>query len=120
MKLIIAGSRTINEKYTGLISNALAHFDIHKNPTEILCGLAKGADTLGENWANENHIIIAYFPADWEMHGKSAGPIRNKEMAIHGDALLLIWDGESKGSASMKREMKKQGKLIYEVILKTT
>jgi hypothetical protein len=40
-------------------------------------------------------------------------------MAEEGDALLLIWDGESKGSANMKKEMLFKKKPIYEVILRT-
>lgn len=60
------------------------------------------------------------FPADWKAHGKAAGPIRNKQMAEYADALLLIWDGESKGSASMKNEMLKLNKPVYEVIIKRT
>jgi hypothetical protein len=39
-------------------------------------------------------------------------------MADYADALLLIWDGESKGSANMKKNMEKQNKKVYEVILK--
>ncbi len=62
--------------------------------------------------------FLKEFPPDWEKHGKAAGPIRNKEMAEYADALLLIWDGKSRGSASMKKEMEKLEKPIYEVILK--
>jgi len=58
------------------------------------------------------------FPADWDTHGRAAGPIRNKQMAEYGDALLLIWDGESRGSANMKSNMKKLGKPVYEIIIK--
>lgn len=38
-------------------------------------------------------------------------------MAEYGDALLLIWDGKSRGNASMKKEMQKQNKPIFEVVL---
>ena len=50
-------------------------------------------------------------------NGKAAGHVRNKKMAEYGDALLLIWDGKSKGSANMKKEMQKLNKPIYEVTL---
>jgi hypothetical protein len=39
-------------------------------------------------------------------------------MAEYADALLLIWNGESRGSANMKENMVKLGKPVYEVILK--
>lgn len=66
-----------------------------------------------------SNLKLTKFPADWEKFGKVAGHIRNKQMAEEGDALLLIWDGESKGSANMKDNMIKLGKPVYEVILKT-
>ena len=68
---------------------------------EIVCGKARGADTLGETWAKKNHVGVKYFPADWDEYGKSAGYRRNGEMAEYGDALLAFWDGESKGTAHM-------------------
>lgn len=66
------------------------------------------------------YIGVTYkeFPADWEAYGKAAGPKRNQQMAEYGDALLLIWDGESRGSFNMLRNMIKLGKPVYEVILK--
>ena len=63
--------------------------------------MAAGVDTLGEEWAKENNIPVDYFPANWETHGRAAGQIRNKKMAARADALLLIWDGKSRGSRSM-------------------
>lgn len=66
-----------------------------------------------------NSLKLTKFPADWDKFGKAAGHIRNKQMAEEADALLLIWDGESKGSANMKKEMLFKNKPVYEVILKT-
>ena len=39
-------------------------------------------------------------------------------MAAYANALLLIWDGESKGRKSMKSEMAKLDKPIYEIIIR--
>lgn len=86
--------------------------------TEVVCGMAKGADSLGEDWAKRNKIPIKYFPADWDKYGRSAGPIRNGEMAKYGDALILLWDGKSSGSAGMKKLAEKEQRIrnfpIYE------
>ena len=41
------------------------------------------------------------YPADWERHGRAAGPIRNEEMAEVSDALIAFWDGKSRGTKSM-------------------
>jgi hypothetical protein len=39
-------------------------------------------------------------------------------MVDYADVLLLIWDGESRGSKNMKETMIKLGKPVYEVILR--
>lgn len=120
MKLIIAGSRTLSFScygIQGLIYTILGAFPL---PLEVVSGGAKGIDESGEEFVKlikEDTIFLTRFPADWDKHGKAAGPIRNKQMADYADALLLIWDGKSKGSANMKTTMQKLNKPIYEVII---
>lgn len=125
MKLIIAGSRTL-EPCPTFIMNAIQMLNVPISDIteiEVVSGGAKGVDQAGENFADDYFLVplrVARFPADWNVHGKAAGPIRNKQMAEYADALLLIWDGESRGSISMKNEMMKLGKPIYEIIIKAT
>ncbi len=114
IKLIIAGTRTLN--VLSMIEGLLVHFNLE--PTQIVCGEASGPDRDGKEWAKSNGIPVKSFPADWTTYGKSAGPHRNGQMAEYADALLLIWDGESKGSANMKARMMGLKKPVYEVILK--
>lgn len=123
MKLIIAGSRTLGGNFSKYwLRDTLDQFGInHEDPdalTEIVCGEAKGIDTLGKYFASVYHIPLISFPADWDKFGKSAGWIRNKQMGDYADALLLIWDGTSSGSKLMKDIMIKLNKPIYEVILR--
>lgn len=115
MKLIIAGSRTLNVTIP-FIADCLDTFDI--NPTMIVSGTASGIDRCGEDFAQAVGIEIKRYSAKWDINGKSAGPIRNKEMADFADALLLIWDGESKGSKNMLWQMQRKHKPIYEVIIR--
>lgn len=89
--------------------------------TEVVSGAAIGVDQEGEHWASHYGAKVKRFPVekeDWINKGKSAGPIRNKKMADYADALLLIWDGQSRGSANMKYQMERLNKPIYEIILK--
>ena len=65
----------------------------------IISGGARGADTLGEQYAAERGFTIDRHPADWDKHGKSAGYIRNKEMVDVADAVIAFWDGKSKGTS---------------------
>jgi hypothetical protein len=97
MKTIIAGSRSITD--FAVVDQTIKNsgYEI----TEVISGTAKGVDTLGEEWASLNNIPITRFPADWKTYGKSAGYIRNEEMAKYADALIAIWDGKSKGTRHM-------------------
>lgn len=115
MKLIIAGKRDF---YLGInmIESLCEHFKI--KPSEIVCGCANGVDETGKSWAFNKNIPVRFFKPDWGKLGLAAGPLRNKEMANYADALLLIWDGQSRGSNSMKSEMSRVNKPIFEVILK--
>jgi hypothetical protein len=117
MRLIIAGSRNIdlcNLEIRDLV-NAITNY---RQPSEVVSGGARGIDEYGEDYGHNNGIPVKVFEANWEEKGRAAGPIRNKEMAEYSDALLLIWDGQSKGSASMKKEMLKLNKPVYEIILR--
>lgn len=115
MKLIIAGSRTFSSlNYT--VQAAINHYMLD-DVEEVVSGGAHGIDQLGETWADENEVPVKRFPADWSK-GKMAGPMRNKQMAEYGDALLIIWDGQSRGSKSMIAYMSALDKPIYEVVYK--
>ena len=78
----------------------------------FLSGDCAGADRLGERFASENGFRVEHFPADWEAYGKSAGPIRNKKMAVAADYVICFWDGKSRGTASMISYAKKLGKPV--------
>lgn len=101
MRVIIAGGRDFGsteehrELFTQTIQVAGAGI------TEVVCGKARGADSLGELWALENGVPVAEFPADWNSLGKRAGYVRNSQMAEYADALLAFWDGQSRGTKHM-------------------
>lgn len=119
MKLVIAGSRTFININRFDIEKYINFFDLQQISIIISGKCKTGPDNSAFWYAKHNKINFEEFPADWDKYGKAAGPIRNKQMAEYGDALLLIWDGKSKGSANMKKEMLTLSKPIYEVILKT-
>ena len=109
MKVIIAGSRDI-------IDPGVIFPIIERSPFEIdevVCGMARGVDRMGRRWAIENGIPIKEFPANWGEYGNAAGPIRNGEMADYADALIAIWDGQSRGTADMISRMKIAEKPVW-------
>lgn len=123
MKLLIAGSRSFDaNKLIELfeINSLLKMFNLEWPEEFVHGGCPTGADKycdeVADNYWKEAKLKV--FRADWDQHGKAAGPIRNKEMAEYADVLILIWDGTSKGSANMKKEMLRQNKKVHEIILK--
>jgi hypothetical protein len=104
MKLIIAGGRDFdNYEQLKLVMKKLK-LKKHDN-LEIVSGLARGADTLGNK-------PIAKFPAAWNKHGRAAGYIRNGEMAEYATHLLAFWDGKSRGTKHMIDLARKSGLII--------
>jgi len=106
-RVIIAGGRKFDD-YT-LLKSKCDHYLLKQETVIIVSGKAKGADTLGEQYAQECDFDIKEFPADWNKYGKRAGYLRNQEMANYADGLIAFWNGESKGTKHMIDIAKKGG-----------
>ena len=106
---IIAGGRDINDYQLVLDAVKESGFDIGT----VVSGGAKGVDTLGEMYSEQNMLNLKIFRPDWDTHGRAAGPIRNRKMAENAEALIAIWDGKSRGTKNMIETAKKLGLLVY-------
>lgn len=109
MKVIIAGTRSHSlepDKMQELVDKSGLEV------TELVCGMAKGVDISAKFWALEKGIPYKKFHPDWATMGKSAGHERNRRMAEYADALIAIWDGQSKGTANMIQTMQSLNKKI--------
>lgn len=114
--VIISGTRTIND-YDAL-DQAIKSSPWYGHIDTVFVGDAKGVDSLAVRWCKNNGITYRVFRADWSTWGKAAGPERNATMCLEGgEALILLWDGESKGSKNMKRMAKHYQIPIHEVVL---
>ncbi len=79
--------------------------------TLLVQGGARGADHHALRWAQANGIKCITVHADWDQHGKAAGPIRNIEM-LDGfpDARVIAFPlGKSIGTRHCMREAVKRG-----------
>lgn len=101
-KVIIAGGRDFGD-FELLTTRCDLYLQdvVAKTKVEVVCGQAKGADALGKQYAQMRGYPVKSFPADWNLHGKAAGPIRNEQMAKYANALIAFWDGESRGTKNM-------------------
>jgi len=109
MKVIIAGSRGIADY--DVVEKAIKEsgFEI----TEIVSGGARGPDQIGEQYATRNSITLKQFIPDWRQFGRQAGYLRNEKMANYGEALIAVWDGESKGTKHMIDLATKKGLKVF-------
>jgi hypothetical protein len=112
MRVIIAGSRTINsmaELEKAIVSSGW-------NITDVIDGAHwQGVDVLSKRWTIDHSVPHYPVPAQWQRFGRAAGPIRNRYMAEckQADGCIIVWDGTSTGSMSMKEEADKMGIPVY-------
>ena len=94
LSIAIIGSRSFDDyelvkktmaSYLGRVSN-------------MVSGVAVGADKLGELWANEFGVEKLLFYPNWKKHGRAAGMIRNKTIVENSDVIICFWDGKSPGT----------------------
>lgn len=75
--------------------------------TEIIHGGCRGADALAGQWAATRRIPVRVFPADWKLHGKAAGAIRNQQMLTEGKPHIVVVMPGGRGTADMCKRAKK-------------
>lgn len=107
MKTIIAGSR----KGVSIDDFLNAIDSLPWKITEVISGGAEGVDSLAEAWADNKKMPLKIYETDWKKYKSAAGFIRNEEMLKDSgaEALLAIWDGESKGTKHMIKIAQKKG-----------
>ena len=105
MKVAIIGSRTFFDK-----SKLIQQMDNLQNISLIVSGGARGADTMGEQYARERNIPTKIFLPDWERFGKSAGFKRNVQIIEAADMVVAFWDGKSAGTKHSIELAKRSGK----------
>lgn len=125
MKIIVSGSRSINDPKLIEMAVAESGFDV----SEIISGGAKGIDTLAVEWAVKNDVPINVFEAAWDnldhpdalikttkwgqKYDARAGLRRNELMSVYSEALIAIWDGKSKGTKHMIAMARKRDLPIF-------
>ena len=118
MKLAVVGSRIFDDSFYDEVKDKLDFIIAKYHVNVIVSGGAKGIDTLADKYANEMRLSKIIFPAQWQVYGRSAGVIRNKEIVDYCDLLVAFWDGKSSGTKNSIDLAKEQDKLLKVYILK--
>ena len=107
MKLLIVGSRGI------------ADFDLSPHvPPEVdtvISGGAGGIDTLAEQYADAHRLSKYIIRPRYDLYGRAAPIKRNEQMVELADAVLIVWDGTSRGTKSTLSYVQKRG-LPYSLV----
>lgn len=103
LRILVTGSRhwtdrdTIRRALVDTIDNWTARGGC--GYVTVIHGGAPGADRIAGEIARELRCAVEVHPADWDRHGRRAGPIRNAEMVQAGaDVCLAFPLGQSRGT----------------------
>lgn len=114
MRVLVCGSRYFRDWY--LMRDTLLEYFTGAGDV-LIHGMAKGADQLSEavlsHQFNElnNMIGVERYHANWDKHGRAAGPIRNAQMLKEGrpDLVIAFLAPNSSGTANMIAQAEKAG-----------
>lgn len=102
MKLLIVGSRSISD------FDLSVHIPL--NADLIISGGAEGVDSLAEDYADKHKISKLILRPQYDLYGKAAPIKRNQKMVEIAYSVLVVWDGNSRGTMSTIRYAKKMQK----------
>ncbi len=110
--LCITGERETNKFYP-LIKRLLLEY----KPEKVIFGDCSGVDTDARQICDENKIPYEVFPANWVLHKKAAGPIRNQQMINAKPDLVLAFHSDIKKSRGTRNTilLAKRHNIRYEL-----
>jgi len=94
-KIAVIGSRDFKNKV--LVDETMQKLLSKYNITHIVSGGAKGADTLGVQWANKQKIETIVFNPNFKKR-KNAYHFRNRQIVKESDIVVAFWNGHSTGT----------------------
>ena len=98
MRLIVCGGRNWNDRSATF--HILDRIHAKRPITLIIHGDCRGADRLADEWARSRGIAVEPHPANWDLYGPGAGPIRNQEMLDAAPDGVVAFPGGN-GTADM-------------------
>lgn len=114
MRVLVFGGRDYEDQATlfGVLDMLAEQGPIN---TIIQGHCPTGADKLARMWAISRNEHYHSFPANWQLHGRAAGPIRNQEMIDKGKPDLAVSTPGGRGTADMMRRVKAAGIRLIEI-----
>ena len=111
MRVLVFGGREYSDRQR--VFRALDALHAKHTVTLVIHGGARGADTLGGQWAQERGLPVKVFMADWNTHGKRAGPLRNQQMLDEGKPDAAVGFPGGTGTQDMAGRLAKAGVKVW-------
>lgn len=110
VEVIVTGGRDYDDLI--MVQDVLGQFNI----SLLIQGGASGADELALWYAKDNNIEHKTYKADWNKHGKAAGPFRNSEMLVsHPNAIVIAFPG-GRGTENCVNQAISLNRLVFKVL----
>lgn len=107
MRVLVCGGRDFTDQ--ACVFRVLDHLHARRPFTLLIEGGATGADALARQWAADRGVPNKTFHAEWDRHGRAAGPMRNTRMLAEGAPDLVVAFTGSRGTADMIRQARAAG-----------
>lgn len=119
-KVLVCGGRDYSniekvKDVLDMINDICRNNFIESSEMIVIHGGARGADSLAGKWAKQNNIQSEVYLADWQNHGKRAGPIRNELMLKTGKPNIVVAFPGGNGTKHMVSIAKRDNIEVYEV-----
>jgi hypothetical protein len=115
MRVLVCGSRDYTDDWP---LRAVLEWVCKVSDLTVIHGAAPGADSQFGDLASLRGAEVIEYPADWDKHGKAAGPIRNQQMLDEGKPEVVIAFVnkplvESRGTNDMVQRARRAGLPVY-------
>jgi hypothetical protein len=118
LRILVCGGRYYanQERLFRTLDRALDEAEAAGKTFVLIHGGAKGADALADRWARNRKLSPEIYVADWQTHGRAAGPIRNIKMLTESKPHAIIAFEGGKGTAHMTQAGRKANVKVLEII----
>lgn len=111
-RVLVCGGRDFSDR--ALFDRVMAPY--RTQACVIITGCAPGADAMARSWAQTWGVPLDWHKADWKLHGRAAGPLRNRRMLDEGKPDLVIAFPGGRGTDDMCRQAEAVGVPVFRFV----
>lgn len=117
LRVIVCGGRNYDDY--AKVREALGFLHAFRPIRHVYHGGASGADQFAGWWARENGVHVTAIPAEWDKHGRAAGPRRNAEILMIANPDVVVAFPGGRGTADMVTRAIEHGADVWRPAIET-